>query len=78
MLPALQFNTHCSYTDAVVCATPLRILLKHSPALGVWRGVGKPDEAEVADVVVVTSTEVTSIEVTGVGCTVVVTVGVGN
>jgi len=44
----------------------------------VWRGVGKPDEAGVADVVVVTSTEVTGIEVTGVGCTVVVTVGVGN
>jgi len=78
MLPALQFNTHCSYTDTVVCATSLRILLKHSPASGVWRGVGKPDEAGVADVVVVTSTEVTGIEVTGVGCTVVVTVGVGN
>jgi len=63
-----------------MCAAPFTMLLKHSPALGVWRGVEKLDEAEIAvvAVVVVNSTEVIGTEVTGDGCTVIVTVGAGD
>jgi len=63
-----------------MCAAPFTMLLKHSPALGVGRGVGKPDKAEVAVVVVVvvTSTEVIGTEMMGDGCTVIVTVGAGD